>query len=385
MVAAGYTEEGVKERLEQAYKEKFVIDNTILDVTGERTAFSFDLRFVDPEINRFVKTSVETDLNILGYTLSDKIVIPSEDSKSEYMMGPRGLYTGGLSTEDNPIVLHHLRNIAEQKTSTNESGELQTVFTAIVQIDGNEVLIPTVWDGAVLTEENAIKRAIASGIEWPSEPISDTAVRTLERLDEKLHKRINPISIKDAEAKLGINTAYKRVVLVPNDEIANAITWWPHEIIEGQYVAVVINDADKLDMPGFSEQELRDDFKATGLPDSNDLNIIEGEKELAISNAQIEYARKLKITTPLLSESAIELDTTVLNSIDFNKATRFDVGKGKNKRTYTLVKADESSNGKTMVLNANNNRVEGPELNRIMIEMDYDSDIFDSILDIVGD
>ena len=385
MVAAGYTEEGVKERLKQAYEEKFVIDNTILDVTGARTALSFDLLFVDPEINKFVKTSVETDLNKLGYTLSDKIVIRPESSTSEYMMGPRGYTAGSSTTESSPIVLHHLRNIAEQKTSTNESGELQTVFTTIVQIDGNEVLIPTVWDGAVLTPDAAIQRAIASGIEWPSEPISDTAVRTLKKLDKELHERINPISIKNAEAKLGINTAYKRVVLVPNDEIANAITWWPHEIIEGQYVAVIINDADKLDMPGFSEKELRDDFETAGLPDSNDLNIIEGEKKLAISNAQLEYARKLKLTKPLLSESAIQLDTTVLNSIDFNKATRFDVGEGKNKRTYTLVKADESSNRKTMVLNANNNKVEGPELNRIMLEMKYDSDIFDSIMDIAGD
>jgi len=384
MVAAGYTEEGVKERLKQAYEEKFVIDNTILDVTGARTAFSFDLRFVDPEINKFVKTNVETDLNRLGYTLSDKIVIRSEDSTSEYMMG-RGFNAGSSTTESSPIVLHHLRNIAEQKTSTNESGELQTVFTTIVQIDGNEVLIPTVWDGAILTPKAAKERAIASGIEWPSEPISKTAVRTLKKLDEELHERINPISIKEAEAKLGINTAYKRVVLVPNDEIANAITWWPHEIIEGQYVPVVINDADKLDMPGFSEKELRDAFETSGLPDSDDINEqikIENER---IAQARLDYARKLKLTKPLLSESAIQLDTTVLNSIDFNKATRFDVGKGKNKRTYTLVKADESSNRKTMVLNANNNRVETDELTRILFEIKDQPDLFDKIFDIVGD
>jgi hypothetical protein len=384
MVAAGYTEEGVKERLKQAYEEKFVIDNTILDVTGERTALSFDLLFADPEINKFVKTSVETDLNKLGYTLSDEIVIRPENSTSKYMMG-RGFTAGSSTTESSPIVLHHLRNIAEQKTSTNESGELQTVFTTIVQIDGNEVLIPTVWDGAILTPDAAKERAIASGIEWPSEPISKTAVRTLERLDEKLHKRINPISIKEAEAKLGINTAYKRVVLVPNDEIANAITWWPHEIIEGQYVPVVINNDSGLDMPGFSEEELRNDFETAGLPDSNDLNIIEGEKKLAISNAQIEYARKLELTKPLLSESAIQLDTTVLNSIDFNKATRFDVGKGKNKKTYTLVKANKNSNRKAMVLNADNNKIETNELTRILFQIKDQPDLFDKIFDIVGD
>ena len=49
-----------------------------------------------------------------------------------------------------PITEHHYHNIANGKAVKNHDGTLSTVKTIIVEIDGVETLIPTVWDDEIV-------------------------------------------------------------------------------------------------------------------------------------------------------------------------------------------------------------------------------------------
>ena len=57
------------------------------------------------------------------------------------------------------ITKHHYQNIAQGKAKELDDGNLATVRTIIVEIDGVETLIPTVWDGEIVSNEDAIRLA----------------------------------------------------------------------------------------------------------------------------------------------------------------------------------------------------------------------------------
>jgi len=110
----------------------------------------------------------------------------------------------------NPILEHHYRNIVDNK-AVKDGKQLQTVFTSIVEIDGRETLIPTVWDGKVLGTEEAVQRSIDSGISWPSiDSNNPNAISDLEKLDIDIHKQIKPVSIEAARKALGIKMKDKQ-------------------------------------------------------------------------------------------------------------------------------------------------------------------------------
>ena len=84
-----------------------------------------------------------------------------------------------------PIFEHHLQNLAEGKAvKDKETGQTHTVFTAIVNIDGEETLIPTIWDGQKVSIPEAVKRAKASGKNWMTGEIPE-----LEAYDRELHEQ----------------------------------------------------------------------------------------------------------------------------------------------------------------------------------------------------
>jgi len=104
------------------------------------------------------------------------------------------------------ILKHHYENIANGTAVQNEDGSLSTVFTIIVEIDGEETLIPTVWDGQILDQEEAIQRAISSGVSWPKAPAGPEGVEALELQDAILHKEMKPVSSEEARQKLNETT-----------------------------------------------------------------------------------------------------------------------------------------------------------------------------------
>jgi hypothetical protein len=98
---------------------------------------------------------------------------------------------GGTTVLDDPILDHHYSNIKEGKTRKNKDGYLNTVVTIQVEDknlnDGKPTLIPTVYDGKIVSEKEAVKRAIDSGKKWTS---ADTHAE-LREYDIMLHKRMS--------------------------------------------------------------------------------------------------------------------------------------------------------------------------------------------------
>ena len=84
------------------------------------------------------------------------------------------------------ITEHHYKNIATGKAKPLDDGDLATVRTIIVEIDGVETLIPTIWDGEEVDDRTAIKFAQDSGVDWPTRTGPD-AVAELQAFDEQIH------------------------------------------------------------------------------------------------------------------------------------------------------------------------------------------------------
>jgi hypothetical protein len=100
-----------------------------------------------------------------------------------------------------PILEHHFYNIANGTAKKNEDGTLSTVKTVIVDIDGRQTLIPTIWDGEEQPIDIAIDNAINSGVNWPK-AFGESAVQQLEEQDAEIH------SFTDEDGKLLMSDDY---------------------------------------------------------------------------------------------------------------------------------------------------------------------------------
>ena len=85
------------------------------------------------------------------------------------------------------ITEHHYLNIARGKTGKDKDGNMQTVVSTIVEIDGVETLIPRLWDGEVRSVQQATKFAVESGVEWPTAS-GDNAIIELQEMDADIHE-----------------------------------------------------------------------------------------------------------------------------------------------------------------------------------------------------
>lgn len=106
------------------------------------------------------------------------------------------------------ITEHHYVNIANGKAVKNDDGSLSTVKTRIVEIDGVETLIPTVWDGEIVDDATAINFSINSGVEWPTRT-GDSAVEELEAFDAEIHKQFTDKTSPEEAAAL-LDAAYNQ-------------------------------------------------------------------------------------------------------------------------------------------------------------------------------
>ena len=100
-----------------------------------------------------------------------------------------------------PITEHHYLNIANGKSKRMDNGKLATVRTIIVEIDGVDTLIPTVWDGEIVDDETAKEFALKSGVEWPTRT-GPNAGSELEAFDKELHKSFTDQTTPEAAQKL---------------------------------------------------------------------------------------------------------------------------------------------------------------------------------------
>tara|TARA_Y100000401_G_scaffold117449_1_gene126297 strand:- start:2580 stop:2921 length:342 start_codon:yes stop_codon:yes gene_type:complete len=100
-----------------------------------------------------------------------------------------------------PILKHHFENIAGGKAVKNKDGSISTVYTRQIDINGVPTLIPSVWDGKILNEKDATKRAIKSRIKWPQAQSHEE----LRAYDKTLHEGMSPISAEEAREILNRN------------------------------------------------------------------------------------------------------------------------------------------------------------------------------------
>ena len=133
-----------------------------------------------------------------------------------------------------PVLEHHYNNIKEGKTRQDKDGYINTVVT--IQVDkikklnnGKPTLIPTVYNGKIVSEEEAIKKAIDSGKKWTS---SDTH-KQLREYDKKLHKQMSPELAKGTFNKGGTTMKNDPPVGSTPSEVADDI---PAMISEGEFV-----------------------------------------------------------------------------------------------------------------------------------------------------
>ena len=103
------------------------------------------------------------------------------------------------------ITQHHYHNIAYGKTVENEDGSLSTVKTLVVNIDGVETLIPTVWDGKIVDNKTAIKFAKDSGVEWPTRS-GPNAIKELEAFDRDIHTEFTDQTSQEEAAGILIDS-----------------------------------------------------------------------------------------------------------------------------------------------------------------------------------
>ncbi len=82
-----------------------------------------------------------------------------------------------------------------------EGGNLATVNTIIVNIDVVETLIPTVWDGEIVSDEEAIRFAIDSGVDWPTRT-GENAVQELEEFDAEIHKSMTDMTSPEEASEI---------------------------------------------------------------------------------------------------------------------------------------------------------------------------------------
>ena len=120
-----------------------------------------------------------------------------------------------------PILEHHYHNIAHGKAVENEDGTLSTVKTIIVEIDGVQTIIPTVWDGKIVDNKTAIDNAIASGVNWDT-AYGDNAVKTLEQEDKERHEKMTDETSPE-EAKKILAEYYSELYEEDNTSVGDVV------------------------------------------------------------------------------------------------------------------------------------------------------------------
>jgi len=215
--------------------------------------------------------------------LSAKGDIPI-NNQVRYKFADGGLLTTSLTPNRstmsmNPILKHHYENIATDSAVRNEDGSLSTVKTAIVEIDGKETLIPTVWNGEILEGDRlneAIDNAVNSGKKWPNIDAENVkAIERLNNLDKLLHQDMKPISREEAQEVLIDEFSKKRTL---NKDSLKPV----FSTTSSEDVMLPENTNDAIDQP--TEKGLLDKFKNSPLKYIKDLNLMGSDKRIELGN-----------------------------------------------------------------------------------------------------
>ena len=169
------------------------------------------------------------------------------------------------------ITKHHFTNIATGKAKKNNDGSLSTVVTRQVDLPderGKRVptLIPSLYDGKILTEKEATERAIASGKKWPTAKTHPELRKFDEKIHERMHDRTTP---EEAAAEL-IRAADKETVNMNEGGMTLTKQMELFEPVErGFDEGGLMDEGGTVDPvsgndvpPGSTQEEVRDDIPA---------------------------------------------------------------------------------------------------------------------------
>lgn len=82
-----------------------------------------------------------------------------------------------LTPQEQFAYQHHLGNLAKGGVH-NPDGSTSTFYSITKEIGGRTYVLPTVWDNQIIEPDEAVKRAIAGGLEkWPSYENEDAAFK----------------------------------------------------------------------------------------------------------------------------------------------------------------------------------------------------------------
>ena len=171
--------------------------------------------------------------------------------------------------------------------------------------------------------------------------------------------------VKRKESKAGT----ERVFLVPEKTSSGqGLNWFPHKVVGGELVPLIVTDNDGIIMPGFNEKELREDVTASGASSSLSDYQIEQDRKFKIALEKLNYLEKIEIAKQLDSlVSGKAVDENIISNIKEENTYTFSVGEGNNKKMYKYVKNSEL--GQHAILNSNNEVMQEAALSRILGEL----------------
>ncbi len=100
-----------------------------------------------------------------------------------------------LTPQERHLYKHHLDNIRNGKFVRNPDGSISTIYQTTVEIDGRTYNVPTVWDGQILDERDAIRRAFTEKGKdyWPSYPSENAAGARYNQMHDYMALDVAPL------------------------------------------------------------------------------------------------------------------------------------------------------------------------------------------------
>jgi hypothetical protein len=94
-----------------------------------------------------------------------------------------------LTPQEQFLYRHHLRNLYGSGKVWNKDGSTSTLLQVTVGQDGRTFSIPTVWDGKILGDKDAVDRSIAAGwVNWPGYASEDEAQKRYDQMHEYMDR-----------------------------------------------------------------------------------------------------------------------------------------------------------------------------------------------------
>ena len=94
-----------------------------------------------------------------------------------------------LSPQEMALYNRHLDNLYGSGGVTNADGSRSSLYQITTEIEGKNYVLPTVWDGKILSPEEAIDRAKQEGLEtFPSYETEDEAEARYQKMHDFMEK-----------------------------------------------------------------------------------------------------------------------------------------------------------------------------------------------------